>query len=116
MSTRMTASGATLVNTEIEGDAMDPIRRRALWWLVGCLAVAAVLVGMTVNRVYNAIQLEQGVGANPISWELITQAVQSLAGAAALAVVGLAPAAWIGLRGRTVVHLVHASGTTSRIA
>jgi hypothetical protein len=101
---------------EIEGDAMDPIRRRALWWLVGCLAVAAVLVGMTVNRVYNAIQLEQGGGAGVISWELITQAVQSLALGAAIAVAGLVPAAWIGLRGRAVVHVVHAPRTTSDAA
>jgi hypothetical protein len=103
-------------HTEIEGDDMDPLRRRAAWWLGACLALATVLVGMTMNRVYNAIQLEQGAGASVISWELITQAVQSLALGAVVAVVGLAPAAWIGLRGRAVVHVVHAPRTTSDAA
>ena len=87
---------------------MDRKRRHAAWWLAGCLAVAAVLVGMTANRIYNAVQLEQSSGANAMSWELIVEAVQSLALGAAVAVAGLVPAAWIGLRGRTVEHLVHA--------
>jgi uncharacterized membrane protein YhaH (DUF805 family) len=95
---------------------MDQNRRRALWWLIGCLALAAVLVAMTANRVYNAVQLEQGAGANAMSWDLITQAVQSLALAAVVAIAGLVPAAWIGLRGRAVQHVVHAPRPPSGVA
>lgn len=90
---------------------MDRTRSRAAWWLAGCLAITVVLVLMTANRVYNAVQLEQSVGANAMSWDLITQGMQSLVLGAAIACVGLVPAAWIGLRGHAVVHVVHAPQT-----
>jgi hypothetical protein len=73
--------------------------------------VTAALVAMTANRFYNAVQLEQAAGANPMSWNLITQGVQSLVLAALIACAGLVPAAWIGLRGHAVVHVVHAPQT-----
>jgi hypothetical protein len=90
---------------------MDRTRSKAAWWLAGCLVVTAVLLAMTANRAYNAVQLEQSGGPDMMSWDLITQGMQSLLLAAAVACAGLLPAAWIGLRGHAVVHVVHAPQT-----